>query len=94
MSEGVFNPKKVVEDISVPGMIVTGTAAAKSDDTKIRIQRFGLGPDSSEEDSLLLETLLNREDVFILDYHKFTFQHTFYVVVTYSEPKTVDKKNA
>lgn len=93
-----FSPKKVTEDISVPGMIVRNAAAAKQDDTRIRVQRFGLGPDSAETDSLMLEALLNRDDVFIIDYHKYTFQHAFYVVITYSEPrvpeKTQEKKDA
>lgn len=87
MDKEQFNPKKVVEDISVPGMIVNNAAAAKSDDTRVRVERFGLGPGSNEDDSLRLEALLNRDDIYLLDYHKYTFQHSFYVVVTYSEPR-------
>ena len=85
-----LNSKKVNEEISVPGMVVKNAGAAKEDNTRIRVQQFSIGVASGEEaqdQAAELEALLNREDVFLLDYHKYTFQHTFHVVVMYSEPR-------
>lgn len=92
----VESPKRVVEEITVPGMIVAGTGMAKEEDIKVRFKLFTVGPAAADDgtdgdESLHLEALLNRDDVIILDYHKYTFQHTFHVAVTYSEP--VGKKS-
>ena len=93
------SPKRVVEDITVPGLVLTSTGIAKAEDLRIRFQLFtiGAGGEGAEDDSLALEALLNREDVIVVDYHKYTFQHTFHVAVTYSEPapkKASDKKKS
>lgn len=82
-----FNPKKVIEDISVPGMVIKNAGAAKVDDTVIRVRRFTVGLDDGEDQTMLFEALLNREDVHFIDYHKYTFQNNFHVVITYSEPR-------
>lgn len=84
----IENPKRVLEDITVPGMIVSNAGMAKDSDVKVRFTLFtiGAGGEGDSDDSLHLEALLNREDVIILDYHKYTFQHTFHIAITYSEP--------
>lgn len=91
----VESPKRVVEDITVPGMIVRSTGMAKADDLRVRFKLFtmGSGGEGESDDSLPLEALLNRDDVIILDYHKYTFQHTFHVAITYSEPSGKKKED-
>lgn len=91
----VESPKRVVEDITVPGMIVQSTGMAKSDDLRVRFKLFtiGSGGEGDSDDSLHLEALLNRDDVIVLDYHKYTFQHTFHVAITYSEPSGKKKED-
>ncbi len=80
---------KVVEDITVPGMIVKNAGVAQNDNRRIRVKMFSMtAGEDTDGSAVFLETLLNREDVVIIDYHKFTFQNTFNVVVTYQEPNT------
>lgn len=80
---------KVVEDIVTPGLIIKNAGAAKTDDRRIKVKMFSLSAGGEEVDPAFeLETLLNREDVVIIDYHKFTFNNTFNVVITYQEPNT------
>ena len=83
--------KNVVEDIVMPGMIVRD-GAAKPDNLKIRFQMFTIAPGDDENAALHLEALLNREDIVILDYHKFPYQNNFNIAITYSEPKVPETK--
>lgn len=85
--------KNVVEDIVMPGMIVRDHAgAAKPDNIRIRFQMFTIAPGDDESNALQLEALLNREDIVILDYHKFPYQNNFNIAITYSEPRPDSKK--
>jgi len=79
------NAKK---DIVMPGAIVHSVNANKVNNNKIKIEYFSIGPEA--DDSKALEALLNREDIFIIDWHKYTFQYAFMSVITYSV--TSDKK--
>lgn len=78
--------KRVVEDISMPGMIVRDSVKA-SGKTKTRLQVFNIAPGDDDSQSGQLEALLNREDIEIVDIHKFPYQNTFNVAVMYKEPK-------
>lgn len=79
------NEKK---ELLMPGAIVHSVNANKQVSNKIKVEYFSIGGEA--DDSKALESLLNREDVFILDWHKYTFQFTYMSVIVYSI--TSDKK--
>lgn len=78
--------KRVIEDISMPGMIVKDSTRP-SNKMKTRIQVFNIAPGDDDSQSAQLEALLNREDIDIIDIHKFPHQNTFNVAVMYKEPR-------
>ena len=78
------------QEIIMPGAVVDSMNVVKAADIRIRVRSFSIGPDA--DDSRAMEELLNREEVLILDMHKFTFQCTFMCVITYSEPIKKEKK--
>lgn len=82
------NEKK---ELIMPGAIVHSVNMNKQVDNKIRVEYFSIGPEA--DDSKALEALLNRPDIFIIDWHKYTFQYAFMSVITYSvvsDKKTED----
>ncbi len=78
--------KKTVEDITVPGMIVRDSVKASSK-MRTRLQVFNIAPGDDNAATLQLEALLNREDIDIVDIHKYPYQNTYNVAVLYKEPR-------
>lgn len=78
--------KKVIEDISMPGMIVKDSVRP-SNKMRTRLQVFNIPPGDDSNATLLLEALLNREDIDIVDIHKYPYQNTYNVAVLYKEPR-------
>lgn len=74
-------------EISVPGLIVSGGEGKLKMKERIRVEMFTVSPD--DDDALLIEALYNRAavgEIEIIKEHHFTFQHSFHLVLTYKEP--------
>lgn len=78
--------KRVVEDISMPGMIVKDSVRASSK-MKTRLQVFNIAPGDDSSATLQLEALINRDDIEIVSITNFPYQNTFNVAVLYKEPR-------
>lgn len=77
-------------EILMPGAISVNMNEVKGMDVLIKVAYFSIGPDN--DDASAMEKLLNREEVLILDWQKFTCDATFFSVIIYSEPKETKKK--
>ncbi|HET8689601.1 MAG TPA: hypothetical protein VFM18_23570 [Methanosarcina sp.] len=74
-------------EISVPGLIISGGEGKSKLKERVRVEMFTISPD--DDDAFVIESLYNRAaagEVEILKEHHFTFQHSFHLVLTYKEP--------
>jgi hypothetical protein len=79
--------KKVVEDITIPGMIVKGSVRP-SNKMKVRLQVFNIAPGDDSSVALQFEALINRDDIEVVNIHNFPYQNTYNIAVLYKEPRT------